>query len=209
MKISGFKICALIIAVFLAVCSAAAESDAPENEASEANTGEEQGLSEIQPLIIISEVTETEGMSLEEVTEAAAGTSMSEYADSSTGFIMQYPAVFQFDEEQDILIAYTEDRKASLLIENMPNEGGLTEKTLMEALRQIPDTEPQKNEQNGCIRIDRIAEDGVSYQTDLYYLTDKSFHHIMLIYPPEEQETYHAYIEYMINSMGTSSTDQG
>ena len=95
-------------------------------------------------------------------------------------------------------------------IDHMENQGSLEEDALKDAIRLvIPNADIQKNEQNGCIRVDSIAEDGASCQTDLYFLTEKSFHHIMLIYPPEERETYHAYIEFMVNSMGTNTTDQG
>lgn len=206
MTIAGKLFCGIAAVCLLTSGTAAAESAASEVQG---QGKEEQGLSEIQPLIKISDVTETEGMSLEEVTEAATNAVMSEYIDGGTGFIMQYPSVFQFDEEQDTLTARTEDGKAVMIIENMENNGGLTRDALLEAFRQIPDSDLRTNEQNGCIRIDRIAEDGENYQTDLYFLTEKSFHHITLIYPPEEQEVYHAYIEYMINSMGTDATDQG
>lgn len=208
MKKTGKILCVLAVLCLLPFGAALPES-LPKEETDTVRTGEEQGLSELKPLIEISDVTETEGMSLEEVTEAATNSSMSEYADGATGFTMHYPAVFVFDEEEEGMVAHTADRSATLVIENMPNAGGLTHDTLMEAFTQIPEAEPQKNEQNGCIRVDSIAEDGSSCQTDLYFLTDKSFHHIMLVYPAEERETYHAYIEFMVNSMGTNTTDQG
>ena len=46
----------------------------------------EQGLEEIQPLIEMTDVKDTEGMSLEEMTDAFADASMCEYMDSETGF---------------------------------------------------------------------------------------------------------------------------
>ena len=206
-KIGLFLLCLYASAV-LCPCIVCAES---EPGAATAETGgEEQALKEIQPLIEISDVGGTEGMSLEEVTEAASGSAMSEYLDGATGFSMQYPSVFVFDEDQDTLTAFTEDRKASLTIENMKNDGNLTEETLLEAIRfGTPDASPQKNEQNGCLRVDSTGGNGNDCRTDLYFVTDASFHHIILIYPEEEKEKYQAYIEYMVNSMGTNHTDQG
>ena len=180
---------------------AAAETTAEETE---------QGLEEIQPLLELSEVNQAEGMSLEEMTEAFTESAMSEYYDGTSGFSMQYPSIFQFDESGDGASAVTADRKATMTIENMVNEGGLDEEPLVNAIRlEMPDAEPQKNAQNGCLRFDRKTDQGKTGQTDLYLLAAHSFHHIVLRYPSEEQEIYDSYIEYMINTMGTDETDQG
>ena len=108
-------ICAiLLIAAVLPTC------------AEEGESAEEQGVQEIQQLLEVSEVENTEGMGLEELTEAFSEKTMSDYADGMTGFSMQYPSVFVFDEEKDSMTAYTEDRTASLSIESMQG-GNLTE----------------------------------------------------------------------------------
>ena len=175
-------------------------------------TGEEteQGLDEIQPLIEISDVNETEGMSLEEMTDAFTESVMSEYYDGASGFSMQYPSIFQFDEGGEGTLAVSSDRKASMAIENMANQGSLNEEELIRAIQlEIPEAKPQKNKQNGCLRFDRTTDNGKTGQTDLYLLTEHSFHHIVLRYPSEEQEIYDSYIEYMINTMETNETDQG
>ena len=171
----------------------------------------EQGVDELQPLLEINDVENTEGMSLEEMTDAFAESAMSEYFDSVTGFSMQYPSVFQFDEGLAGSVAFTADGKAVLSIDNMAgNESGLDEQTLEEAIRfENPDAVIQKNEQNGCLRVDRLTDDGKTGQTDLYLLTDHSLHHIILRYPPEEQEIYFSYIDYMINTMETNGSDLG
>lgn len=170
----------------------------------------EQGLEEIMPLLEVADMDGEEGMSLEEMTDAFEASSMSEYFDSSTGFSMQYPSVFLFDEDLSGNYAATADRKATLSIDHMDNRGGLDEETLKQAIRfEIPDAEILKNEQNGCLRTDRITDEGRTGQTDLYLLTKHSFHHIIIRYPAEEQETYFAYVEYMINTMETDETDIG
>lgn len=170
----------------------------------------EQGLNEIQPLLEISEMDETEGMSLEEMTDAFTESAMSEYLDSSNGFSMQYPSVFVFDEGNTGTVAITLDGKATLTIDSMENQGELTEETLLEAIRyETKDAEVQKNEQNGCLRTDRVTDEGNAVQTDLYFLTEHSFHHIIICYPAEEKGTFSAYIEYMINTMETNDTDLG
>ena len=170
----------------------------------------EQGLNEIQPLLEISEVDETEGMSLEEMTDAFTESAMSEYFDSSTGFRMQYPSIFLFDEETTGTTAVTSDGKAILTIDSMENQGELTEAALLEAIRnETKDAKVQKNEQNGCLRSDRVTGEGKTVQTDLYFLTEHSFHHVIIVYPAEEKGTYSNYIEYMINTMETNETDLG
>lgn len=177
--------------------------------AEEGETTEEQGVQEIQQLLEVSEVENTEGMGLEELTEAFSEKAMSDYVDSVTGFIMQYPSVFMFDEEQDSLTAYTQDGKASMTIENMQG-GNLTEEVLLEAIKlEVPDAEPRKNEQNNCLRVDRTLDGGIRCRTDLYLIAKNSFHHVTIEYPAEEQETYGPYIEYMINTMETKESEQG
>lgn len=177
--------------------------------AEEGETTEEQGVQEIQQLLEVSEVENTEGMGLEELTEAFSEKAMSDYVDSVTGFIMQYPSVFMFDEEQDSLTAYTQDGKASMTIESMQG-GNLTEEVLLEAIKlEVPDAEPRKNEQNNCLRVDRTLDGGIRCRTDLYLIAKNSFHHVTIEYPAEEQETYGPYIEYMINTMETKESEQG
>ena len=194
----------LIAALVFVLCSASslAETTAEETE---------QGVDELQPLLEINDVENTEGMSLEEMTDAFAESAMSEYLDSITGFSMQYPSVFQFDEGQAGSVAFTTDGKAMLSIDNMAgNESGLDEKTLEEAIHfESPDADILKNEQNGCLRVDRLMDEGKTGQTDLYLLTEHSLHHIILRYPAEEQDIYFSYIEYMINTMETNGSDLG
>ena len=201
MNKSGRFVCLILaLTLLFTIGSAAAEAE-PE--------GAEQGVDEIRPLMDLTEVDE-EGMSLEEMTEAVAESTMSEYADSATGFSMQYPSVFLFDEEKKGTTASTTDGKATLSIDNMISESQLDEEALIEAIRlEAADAEIQKNEQNGCLRVDRITDGGKRGQTDLYLLTEHSFHHVVICYPMEEQGTYFTYIEYMINTMETNETDLG
>jgi hypothetical protein len=201
MRLCKKKFFALICAILLiaAVLPACAE---------EGESAEEQGVQEIQQLLEVSEVENTEGMGLEELTEAFSEKTMSDYADGMTGFSMQYPSVFVFDEEKDSMTAYTEDRTASLSIESMQG-GNLTEEILLGAIKlEVPDAEPQKYEQNNCLRVDRTAENG-RCRTDLYLIAKNSFHHVTIEYPAEEQETYGPFIEYMINTMETKESEQG
>ena len=188
----------------LAVCSVSVKAEtAPEGT-------EEQGLDEIQPLIEMSDVKDTEGMSLEEMTDAFADASMCEYMDSETGFSMQYPAVFQFDEGLGGLIAVSADGKATLSIENMAHDGSLTKEILLEAVKlEVPGFDAKDAETNNCLRVTRKEDQDKMIQTDLYYLTEKSFHHIILRYPSEQEGTYSSYIDYMINTMETSDSELG
>ena len=169
---------------------------------------QEQGLEEIQQLAEIAQVDGKEGMSLEEMTNAFSETAMSEYAESTSGFRMQYPSVFQFDEESDGNKAYTADGKSSLEIIN--HEGKLTEDALTESIRLLmPGVTPVRHEQNGCLQVDTEEDDGKMSRTDLYFLAENSFHHVIIRFPAEEKEIYLPYIEYMINTMETKETDLG
>lgn len=186
----------LLIATVLPVC------------AEEGEAAVEQGVQEIQQLLEVSEVENTEGLGLEELTEAFSEKTMSDYVDGVTGFSMQYPSVFVFDEEKNTMTAYTQDGKASLSIENMQG-GNLTEEILLGAIKlEAPDAEPRKYEQNNCLRVDRTTENG-RCRTDLYLIAKNSFHHVTIEYPAEEQEIYGPYIEYMINTTETKETEQG
>ena len=198
---TGLTVAAAVLLMVLSVASAFAGAQPDEAE---------QGLEEIRQLLEITDVDETEGMSLEEMTEAFAESAMNEYLDSATGFSMQYPSAFLFDEEQAGCFAATADGKATLAIDNMSNETGLDKDMLIAAIRnEAPDVAVKENEQNGCLRIDRIMNGGKTGQTDLYLLAKTSFHHITIRYPAEEQGTYFTYIEYMINTMETNETDLG
>ncbi|MBR5961975.1 MAG: hypothetical protein IKZ98_13410 [Clostridia bacterium] len=202
---SRFRLLFLITMIaMLAVCSVSVKAEtAPEGT-------EEQGLDEIQPLIEMSDVKDTEGMSLEEMTDAFADASMCEYMDSVTGFSMQYPATFQFDEGLGGLTAVTADGKATLSIENMVHEGGLTKEMLLEAIKlEVPGFDAKGAEVNNCLRVTRNENQDKMIQTDLYYLTEKSLHHITLRYPSDQEETYSSYIDYMINTMETNDSELG
>lgn len=205
MRKTGLWFFAMILTAVLCSFGAMAQAEAPAPDGAA-----EPGLNEIEQIAELTEVQTTEGMSLEELTEAVVETAMADYFDSQTGFSMQYPAIFQFDETQSVPTARTGDGSAVMTIESLDGAGNLTAEMLTEAIRlEVPDANPQKNEQNGCLRLDRAGADGRECQTDLYLLTAKSFHHITVRYPAQEKERYDAYIEYMINSMAAAETDQG
>ena len=84
------------------------------------------------------------------------------------------------------------------------------EDILLEAIKlEAPEAEPIRNQQNNCIRVDRVLGDASRCRTDLYLIGKGSFHHVTVEYPAEEQETYAPYIEYMINTMETKESEQG
>ena len=194
------KLLALICAALLIAAGLPARAE---------ETAEEQGVQEIRQLLEVSDVENADGMDLEELTEAFTEKAMSDYLDSVTGFSMQYPSSFVFDEEKETMTASTQDGSARLSIENMQG-GQLTEEVLLDAIRlEAPEAEPRKYEQNNCIRVDRTLGDGTRCRTDLYLVAKDSFHHVTIEYPAEEKETYAPLIEYMINTMETKESEQG
>ena len=159
-RLSALAAILLTMVFILPACAEPAPEDA------------EQGLDEIQPLLEMTDVREEEGMSLEEMTDAFTESAMSEYFDSATGFSMQYPSIFMFEEEQNGTSARTADGKATITIDHMANENGISEAQLTDAIRlEAADAAIQKNEQNGCLRTDRITDEGKTGRTDLYLLT--------------------------------------
>ena len=201
---AALLLCAMIIAAALPVYAEEGQASGVPNE-----SVEEQGVQEIQQLLEVSEVENTDGMGLEELTEAFSEKAMSDYYDGLTGFSMQYPSIFFFDEEKDATVAATKDGSASLSIENLQG-GTIPEEMLLEAIKlETPNAEPRKYEQNGCLRVDRTLEGGKRMRTDLYLVAKGSFHHVTLEYPAEDLETYGPYIEYMINTMETKESEQG
>ena len=200
----------MILCLLLTAAACIAALAEEENTENAQNETEEQGYQELQALMEISQIEQAEGMNLEEATESFDLSVMSEYYDSATGFSMQYPSVFQFDEEKEIPTASTTDGKAQLTIENYSSSGDLTEEMLLEAIRlENPDGEVKKNAENGSLRTDRSTDGGQRKQTDIYFVSAKSFHHIIIQFPAEEAATYDPYIEYMINSLTTEETDLG
>lgn len=207
MRIITWRVSLLCAALALALAGTACAENAS-GPAAPADPVEEQGVQEIQQLLEVSNVEGTDGMNLEELTEAFTDKAMNVYVDSLTGFSMQYPSSLVFDEEQDASMAYSEDRKVSLRIENM--QGRLTEEMLLEAIKlEAPDAEPVRYEQNNCIRVDRSLENAARCQTNLYLVAKDSFHHVTVEYPAEDQEVWKPYIEYMINTMETKESEQG
>ena len=92
----------------------------------------------------------------------------------------------------------------------MAHEGSLTKEILMEAIKlEVPNFDANGAEVNNCLRVTRKENQDTMIQTDLYYLTEKSLHHIILRYPSDQEETYSSYIDYMINTMETNDSELG
>lgn len=199
-----------LIVLTVCICVYPALCCAEDSSAADSEKSLEQGVDEIQQLVEISDLPETEGIGLEELTESFSDTAMADYSDEYTGFFMQYPSIFVFDEQKEFPEAWTADGTAMLRIENMPNEGELTEEALTEAIRlQDENAEIRKNEHNGCLRVDAKEKEGKTIRSDLYLISDRSFHHVVLYYPSDEEERFDLYINYMINTIEINGTDQG
>ena len=135
---------------------------------------------------------------------------MSEYIDTMTDFRIEYPSVFVFTENGSGAYAVTADGKSSLSIDSMVNDGMLDETSLINAIRlEIPDAELRRSDLKGIYRFDRSLEDSRTIRTDIWFLNEASFHHMILTYPAEETDVYDSYIEYMIHSIGSTKPDLG
>ncbi len=198
----------LIMVWLLAVTmliGAAAEDNPPAGEA----VPEEEGILEIQPLMEGTSVEDTEGMDLEQLTEAVTNEAMSEYWNSDTGFRMQYPATFIFSEEGGIAQAVDPEGMIRMTIECMPRDAALTEEMIQQAIMlDSPDARIRRYEESDCLRFDRDQDDG-SLIIDLYVFAPTKIHHISIACAEAASETTSTWLEYMIHSIQTDETDVG
>ena len=90
------------------------------------------------------------------------------------------------------------------------HDGNLNREILLEAIKlEVPGFDGKGTEANNCLRVTRNEDQDKMIRTDLYYLTEKSLHHITLRYPSAEEATYSSYIDYMINTMETNDSELG
>lgn len=197
---------ATLLLISLLTCAFAEE---PLSAVNETEINEETGLDEVQGLMELGQVTETDGMDLEQITETFIDPMMSEYYNSVTGLSFQYPSHLIFSGEENLVAATSDDGLERMLVESFEADGLLTVETLTEAVRM----EDAKavitiHEENGCICVRRVTEDSM-IQFDLYLITDKWIHHISLTVPSEKESAYDATVDYMIHSLSTEESDIG
>lgn len=193
----------LFTALVTAAALSAAESEKPETAA------EEEGLQELQPLLELSAVEDTDGLDLEQLTQTIDNEAMSEYFNSETGFSMRYPSSFVFSEDSGTAAAASSDGKIHMIIEAIPRDEALT----MEVIQQVimmdsPDAGITKYPESDTIRFERKQDDG-SLLVDVYMFTESMLHHVSITCADGSEEVLHTYLDYMINSMTTNETEVG
>jgi len=169
---------------------------------------QEEGYSEIEALLEINEMGDTEGMSLEEITDAFTNGAMKEYLNEKAGFSMLYPSVFEWDENG--LIAASADGKAMLQIESISNGGVKNLQIIAEMTgKSEPEAQVEYTEKSGLLKMKRTGKENAMITVDLYLETDAWIHHAYMVYPADQDEVYDPYIPYMLNSMTSSEAEQG
>ena len=170
---------------------------------------EEEGLTELQPLLDVAPPEDMEGMDLEQLTEAVTGVAMGEYLNSENGFSMQYPASFSFGEEGGTATAVSEDGQIHMMIESMNRGEGLSAEVIQQAvMMDSPDAKMIRYDESGCIRFERVQDDG-SLLIDLYVFTETMVHHVSIACAEQAEASLFTYLEYMIHSITTNETELG
>ena len=194
----------LLAAILVLLCL----SGLGEQPAASGEQNEEIALKELQPLMEMTEVENTEGLDLEELTEAYANSAMSEYVDG-TGLCFQYPSVLVFSEENGSSVAVSEDGAASLWIESLERDAQLTLDNLRSAVSLTsPKAETEILQDIGCLTVRQEGEDRVQI-AEIYLLSKNWMHHLTMRYPSDQAETYNTYLSYLVNSLTTQESDLG
>ena len=181
----------------------AGSADAPGDAAAE-----EDGVLELQALMEASGVENTEGMDLEELTEALENAAMSEYFSSDTGLRFQYPASLQFADDS-AQVARNADGSLRMIVESVAGDQDLTLEMIRQAmLFSLPGAEEKEYQENGCLRFDGKTESG-EYRTELFVKTDSWLHHITFEGSAEVWANLEPSLEYMIYSITTDETEVG
>ncbi len=167
---------------------------------------EEQGLSELRPLMEASEIQDNmEGKDLEQITDTLMGAAMSEYINAVTGLSFQYPAQLLFDPQSGGMMAVSEDEKTRMMVESIEKDNQLTLDMICAALQlEDPETLMTRFDENGSALFERTGEDRI-YRADVYYPTDQWLHHISVTCPETEGDQWRIWLQYMIHSL--TSTD--
>ncbi len=169
---------------------------------------EEAGYSEIESLLEMNELGDLSGMNLEEITDAFANGAMKEYLNEKAGFSMLYPSVLEWDESG--LFAVSPDGKATLQIESIPNGGEKNLAIISEMTKKSePDCLTEYNQKSSQLKLKRTDRETKLTSVDLYLETDTWIHHAYLVFPEDQEETYGPYVDFMLNSMTSSESEQG
>ena len=211
MKYVSRILSATLAAALLIPGCAGAEGEEPEAQATDPiiKTAEEEGLAEIQDLLDLNLIEQTEDMNLEEISDALANGAMSEFYNEETGFSVQYPATFQFQDGEEY-IALSQDGKASIRIESIGNNKKKKLKNIAEmAKKEDPDCETTANEKAGLLKIKRTDKTASMIYVDLYLETGGWIHHVTMTYPADQDKAYDPFLDYMLNTMTSAESELG
>ncbi len=196
----------------LAPEKAAAQNAAASETAGEKADGEatvDTGFSEIESLLDASRMTDTEGMTLEEITDAFNNGAMKEFLNQESGFSVQYPALFEFQDNAGYQ-AVSGDGLAILEITSVPNGGEKLLKSILEITKnEVKDARTEYQPEAGILLLKRTDDDTAMVYADLYLETSAWLHHVSLMYPRDQDPVYDPYLMYILNSMTSGESEQG
>lgn len=200
---------ACLLAAALALSAAAGCAEEKTVPVQPTPVTEEAGYSEIETLLEMNEqLGDLEGMNLEEITDVLTNGAMKEYLNEKAGFTMLYPAAFEWDESGEM--AVSEDGKAVLQIESIPNGGEKYLEKLAEMMKKsTPDGQADYFPESSQLMLKRTDQQTGMVSVDLYLETGAWIHHAYMVYPADQEKTYEPYIPYMLNSMTSNESEQG
>lgn len=195
--------------VLLIAVLAAAEETAPAADSGESSAVHQEGYAEIESLLEGSEVGQTENMTLEEITDAFNNGSMKEFLNVESGLSVQYPAMFEFQDDAGYL-AVAEDGKATLEITSVQNQGEKLLKNILEITGEgMKDAKTEYHPEAGTLLLRRVNPEEQAVYADLYLETKNWLHHVALVYPESQENLYDPYLLYMLHSMTSNESAQG
>lgn len=195
--------------VLLIAVMAAAEEAAPAADSGEGSAAQQEGYAEIESLLENSEVPQTEDMTLEEITDAFNNGSMKEFLNVESGLSVQYPAMFEFQDDAGYL-AVARDGQATLEITSVQNQGAKLLKNILEITGDgMKDAKTEYNPDTGTLLLRRVNPEEKTVYADLYLETKSWLHHAALVYPESQENLYDPYLLYMLHSMTSNESAQG
>ena len=194
----GWMLC-LCLSLSLALCCA--------EQAPQAAEGEQAALQELEPLMTLAG-EDAGSQDLGKLTEVIMEEPMSEYADG-TGLSFRYPAVLIFSEENGGNVAANAEGTASLWIESMEKDAGLTLETLEGAVKlTAPEAATEMNAEAGTLVV-KSKVDEATRLAEIYLFSAAHMHHLSYYYPAADAETWETWLSYLMNSITTEDSPQG
>lgn len=146
---------------------------------------------------------------MENAAQAYFEETMRSYYSQQLGFYVQYPALFDEMQENDLgMQAVTKDGQAAFLAERTANREKLSLNALVERMQQQhKEAKVTINEASGVARL-TYTEEGVT-TADVYAASDAWIYHVQLRWTDDLTADFVVYSEYVMNSLSVDELGIG